>query len=122
MASSELFGLRILFVEDDPIIALDVATTLAAAGALVLGPAHTVSQAMRLIGGSAVDVAVLDFRLEAETVSPVAKLLTAKGTPYLFCTSSRGRPELAHPGVPILDKPTRPEQLVAAIRALTNKR
>lgn len=45
MSSSELWGLRILIVEDDPIIALDVAETLVDAGAIVVGPAHTVTQA-----------------------------------------------------------------------------
>jgi DNA-binding response OmpR family regulator len=121
MATSELLGLHILFVEDDPIIALDVAALLAAAGAMVLGPAHTVSEAMNLLEGSTIDAAVLDFRLETATASPVASRLSTLGVPYLFCTSARGHAEVAHPGVPILDKPTRPEQLVAAIRALTIK-
>jgi len=33
-----------------------------------------------------------------------------------------GPPELAHPRVPILDQPTRPERLVAAVHALTPRR
>jgi DNA-binding response OmpR family regulator len=122
MPSSPLLGLRILLVEDDPIIALDVAQTLAGAGATVIGPAYRVAQAMDFIERSAIDLAILDFRLERETVSPVADRLSAQAIPYLFHTSSRSGPERAHPGVPIIDKPSRPEQLVAAIRALTNMR
>jgi hypothetical protein len=69
-----------------------------------------------LIETSAIDIAVLDYRLESETISPVADRLSTQGIPYLFYTSSRSHVEQAHPGVPILDKPTRPEQLVVALK------
>jgi DNA-binding response OmpR family regulator len=121
MVSSVLEGLRVLVVEDDPIIALDVASSLTMAGATVLGPAYTVSKALELIACSPVDAGVLDYRLEAETASPVAHRLVAMEIPFLFHTSSSSNPALAHPGVPIVDKPTRPEQLVAAVNALTRK-
>ena len=120
MVSSVLEGLRLLVVEDDPIIALDVASSLTMAGATVLGPAYTVSKALELIACSPVDAAVLDYR-PAETASPVAHRLVAMEIPFLFHTSSSSNPALAHPGVPIVDKPTRPEQLVAALNALTRK-
>jgi CheY-like chemotaxis protein len=122
MISSPLAGLRILVVEDESIIALDIARLLAAAGATVIGPAHTVTKALYLIARSKVDMAILDYQLETETASPVADRLTAMQIPFLFHTSSRGRPEQSHPGVPIIDKPTRPEQLVAAVKGLTHKR
>jgi DNA-binding response OmpR family regulator len=117
-----LEGLRVLVVEDDPIIALDVVHHLREAGADVIGPSHSVRQALRLIESSTIDAAVLDYRLETETATPVAHRLTALGVPFLFHTSSRSRPEVEHPGVPVIDKPTRPGQLVAAIKALTSKR
>ena len=119
MMSSLLHGLRILVVEDDPIIALDIIGTLADAGAMVIGPAYRVAHALELLEASAIDIAVLDYRLETETISPVADRLSTKGIPYLFHTSSRSQVEQAHPGVPILQKPTRPEQLVVALKALT---
>ena len=120
--SYKLDGLRILVVEDDPIIALDVVASLASAGATVLGPAYSVAQALAIIDRSPVDAAVLDYRLEAETAAPIAYRLVSLGIPFLFHTSSRSNPALAHPGVPIVDKPTRPEQLVAAVSALTRNR
>ena len=88
MWSSELAGLRILIVEDDPIIALDVAETLADAGAIVIGPAHTVVQALKLVDGG-LDAAVLDYPLEREVSSPIADWLGRISVPYLFHTSSR---------------------------------
>ena len=119
MTRSLLLGLRILVVEDDAIIALDIAGTLADAGATVIGPVYRVARALDLLETSAIDIAVLDYRLESETISPVADRLSTQGIPYLFYTSSRSQVEQAHPGVPILDKPTRPEQLVVALKALT---
>src|SRR4029078_8897142 len=89
MSSSELAGLRILIVEDDPIIALDVAETLADAGAIVIGPAHTVAQAFNLVGRGGLDAAVLDYRLEREVSSPIADWLGRVCVPYLFHTSPR---------------------------------
>ena len=97
-------------------------TSLARAGATVVGPAYTVAQALDLIDCSPVEAAILDYRLEAETASPIAYRLVSLGIPFLFHTSSRSNPALSHPGVPIVDKPTRPEQLVAAVSALTRPR
>ena len=93
MNSTSLYGLRILVVEDEPIIALDVARLLAAAGATVVGPAHTVAHALRLIERSSVDVAVLDYQLETETASLVVHRLRSMEIPFLFHSSSRGRVE-----------------------------
>jgi CheY-like chemotaxis protein len=90
--SGELEGLRVLVVEDDPIIALDVKATLERAGATVIGTAYRIAQALALLD-TEFDVAVLDFRLEAETAQPVAAKLSPRGVPLLFYTSSRGHPQ-----------------------------
>ncbi len=41
--------------------------------------------------------------------------------PYLFHTSSRLEPQAAYPHIPIIDKPTQRDVLVALIKTLTNK-
>jgi DNA-binding response OmpR family regulator len=116
-----LRGICVLVVEDDPIIALDLVQTLSDAGAVVLGPAHTVAVALDLLDQTRPNLAVLDWRLEIETASPVAFRLKALSVPFLFHTSSRSYPEAAHPGVPVIDKPTRPEQFINALNALTRR-
>jgi CheY-like chemotaxis protein len=118
MQSAELEGLRVLVVEDDPVIALDVKATLERAGATVIGTAYRIAQALALLDAE-FDVAVLDFRLEAETAHPVAEKLVSRGISFLFYTSSRGHPKLAFPGVPILEKPSYPDALIAAVKQLT---
>jgi CheY-like chemotaxis protein len=122
MGAAVLAGLRILVVEDEPIIALAIAETIVEAGASVVGPAHGVSRALGLIESTTIDAAVLDYRLEEETAQPVADFLVARNIPFLFHTSSRETPQQAYPRVPILDKPTQPEVLVAEIRALIDRR
>jgi DNA-binding response OmpR family regulator len=121
MPPPALDGLRILVVEDEPIIALHIAHTLAEAGAEVVGPAATVARALRLMDCSQVDAAVVDYRLEGETASLLAHRLAAMRVPFFFHTSSGNNPGLMHPGVPILNKPSRPEQLVAAVCDLTRQ-
>ena len=117
-----LAGLQVLLVEDEAIIALGLQSALEQAGAHAVSLAHTVAQAMTLLDRPSFDVAVLDFRLERETSIPVAARLTQLNIPYLFHTSAPGEPAALHPGIPIMDKPTRPEQLIAAIAALVAKR
>ena len=113
-----LTGCRILVVEDDPLIAMSLACTLSDAGAEVIGPAHTVAQALDLIDGSAPDAAILDYRLENETSAPVAKRLGESQVPFLFYTSFRGTIAQDHPGIVILDKPTEPDRLVSELEKL----
>ena len=121
MPPPALNGLRILVVEDEPVIALHIAQTLTEAGAEVIGPTPTTARALRLMDCSHVDAAVVDYRLEGETASLLARRLVAMGVPFLFHTSSGGSPALIHPDVPILNKPSRPQQLVAAVCALTGR-
>lgn len=120
MRSTRLDGLVVLLVEDEPIIALDVTQTLVEAGAAVIGPAHTVAAALDLIERHDFDVAVLDFRLETQTATVIAERLMRERRPFLFHTSSIEASD-AHPGVVRVNKPTRPEQLVAAVAAVAGR-
>lgn len=121
MSSGELLGLRILVVEDDPIVALGLGDMLTAAGANLVGPAYTVAKALEFIANQTIDAAVLDYRLEKETALPVAAELEKRHIPFLFHTSSRDNPKRAYPNAPLLDKPTPSAQLVAEIRALVTR-
>ena len=116
-----LLGWRILVVEDEALIALDLAETFVEAGASVVGPAHTVRHALHLIERFELDAAVTDFRLEKETSIPVATLLRSKGVPFLIHTSALRDVEDDIPNAPIIYKPSLPEQLVAAVASLRTK-
>jgi len=76
-------GRRVLVVEDEALIAMDIADTLSEAGFKVIGPAGTVAQALRLIAEVGCDAAVLDINLGAETSEPIAQELTRTATPFI---------------------------------------
>ena len=111
-----LHGKRILVVEDDPLIALDLKATLEHAGVVVLGPAGRVRDAMLLAEKSLPVAAVLDVRLEVGTSLPLAKWLAERDIPFLFQTRDPTLIDAAYSAA--LRKPFRPEQLVAAAAAL----
>jgi PAS domain S-box-containing protein len=120
---AELGGRRVLVVEDEPFIAMDVEASLTAAGCIVVGPAPSVERALVLIGNEALDAAVLDANLGGRSVESVADALAARGVPFVFATGY-GREALpaAHGAAPVLGKPVAPVRLVAAIAALVSAR
>jgi DNA-binding response OmpR family regulator len=115
-----LENLTILLVEDDPIIALDLRLTLETAGATVIGPAHDVASAEAVMNSNTFDVAVLDHLIVGGDSLPVADALCRRGLRFLFHTSHIGVLPLKFPTVPIISKPSRPGELVAAVLALVN--
>jgi PAS domain S-box-containing protein len=114
-----LAGLRILVVEDEPLIAMDIEERLLAAGGEIIGPAANLESARRLIAETAPDAALLDANLAGEQVDDLAVELRRRGIPFAFATGF-GRASLpaAFHDVPILGKPFGSEQLVEMVRSL----
>jgi CheY-like chemotaxis protein len=112
-----LQGVCVLVVEDEPIVALDLASMLADVGADVLGPALTAREAEKLSENSNIAVAVLDIRLGDETVAPVADILYRRGIPIIFHTGHGAAADLNSqwPGSRVLVKPTKEEELLREI-------
>src|SRR5262245_7761017 len=81
-----LQGKRILVIEDEPLVAMDVESSLTAAGCEVVGPAATLERAKRLIEESDCDAALLDVNLAGQPVDELATLLTRKNRPFAFVT------------------------------------
>ena len=73
---------------------------------------------MLLVEKSLPHAAVLDVRLEVGTTLPLASWLATRGVPFLFQTSDPTLIDAAHSGVPVLRKPFRGEQLIAALAVL----
>ncbi len=116
-----LNSVRILLVEDDPIIGLDLREMLEAAGAEVVGPAYDAAGAVALLDAVSIDLAVLDNIIVGGDSTPVADALTRRGVPFLFHTSQRGSLDERYPDVLIIDKPSRPGELVAALQHLARQ-
>lgn len=86
-----LGGRKILVLEDDAFVALDVAMSLKDAGARVVGPfarAEVALEQIADIGRRGVDAAVLDVDLGDHLSEDVAKELSRLGIPFLFYTGA----------------------------------
>ena len=89
-SSKTLTGARLLVVEDDAILLMELEEVLHDAGAEIVGRCRTVQDALAVVEGGRVSAAVLDVRLGNETVAPVARKLGRCGTPFLFYTGQVG--------------------------------
>ena len=78
---------RILIVEDEYLIALDLAEGVRQLGCDVLGPVGRVDAAMDLVEAKPdIDAALLDVNLNGERVFPVADRLIARDVPVVLMT------------------------------------
>ena len=123
--AARLAGRRVLLVEDEVIVALELSLELEDQGAEVVGPAHSLPDAAAVVeaglaGAGGIDAAILDVDLQGEEVYPVAERLMRAGVPFLFHTGHGDRAELRErfDGAPVCTKPTLSEELVAKLATI----
>jgi light-regulated signal transduction histidine kinase (bacteriophytochrome)/CheY-like chemotaxis protein len=110
-------GLRVLMVEDQLLIAMDVETMLSREGAASVETASSVKEALRALTVLKPDVAILDVNLGNGSSMPVAHALMELGIPFVFATGY-GETSLipaALGDVPIVRKPYDLTSLVTAL-------
>jgi two-component sensor histidine kinase len=111
--SQDLAGRRVLVIEDEPLIGMDIVAVLAEANAKVEGPVATIEEALGVIESSDFDAALVDANLHGRPVGAIALALTSRGIPFAFATGygKDGLPEeFRH--VPILRKPCGTDDIV----------
>jgi DNA-binding response OmpR family regulator len=107
---------RVLIVEDNTLIAMDLEDILEADGCDVLGPSVSVTEALGLLESVSADVAIVDHMLEDGTAARLAEVLAEKGVPYAICTAAGAdkiRP--LYPNRPILGKPYNAEDILLVV-------
>ena len=116
-----LTGQRILVVEDEPLIAMDIEEKLLSAGCSVIGPAPNSAAARRLIAETLPDAALLDANLSGQRVDDLADDLRRRGIPFAFATGF-GRDSLpaGFEDMPVLGKPFGTDELIDMVRSLTS--
>ena len=98
--------LRLLVVEDEPLIAALMVDWLSELGYQTIGPASTVSKALDLIKSTPPDGAILDVSLVGEDSAAVAEELRARAVPFAFASGHTVNTLAArYPDVPALNKP-----------------
>jgi len=96
---------RILVLDDEPLIAMMLEDWLIELGHQVVGPAHTVANALELTEREAIEAAFLDLNLGAGISYAVADALTAKTVPFAFMTGHGGAVQANYADAPVLAKP-----------------
>ncbi len=114
---------RILIVEDEPLVALDIETALQGRGYEIAAVATSVKEAFEALTDSAIDLVLLDGNLRGHPVDDVADALRYRDIPFLF-VSGYGRESLPvdFVDIPILQKPFDHEQLVRCVHSLMQRR
>jgi CheY-like chemotaxis protein len=115
-ANSRISAKRVLVVEDEYLVAMDMSAWLEAEGAHVVGPASNVNAALEALKGAELDGAILDVNLRGEMAYPIADALAARGIPFVFTTGYDARTVPARfANVKRCEKPTTPEAIGRAL-------
>ena len=121
ISNAPLAGKRLLVVEDDYIIALSVAEVLKDHGAVVIGPAGRLDDALALLSqDQLVDAGVLDIRIMGEQAYPIADRLVARNVPFVFfssCAPQSLAPNYRHHT--LVEKPAGEVSIITALVAKT---
>jgi DNA-binding response OmpR family regulator len=115
-----LQGRRVLIIEDEILVAMELESVLRNHRCHVLGPADTVERAIALIGEGGPEAAVLDLSLNGQSALPIAAALNARGVPFVvvsgFSKTQWQAPELSR--APRLTKPVNHPTLLRELTRL----
>ena len=114
MADLSLTGCMILVVEDEPLIALDIAECLKSQGASVQ-IAHSLADGLRLADHPDLSAAVVDFGLSDGEGTALCERLKHRGVPFVLHTGYDHIADTCQSGI-VLPKPATREQLLATVR------
>ena len=117
LVSPDPVGASVFIVEDEPLIAFDIASILESADCKVIGPFANVSDTVSAATTDRIDIAILDVRLQGVPVWPIAEILQIRGVPFVFLTGYAPTDpfpaQFAH--IVRLEKPFSKDQLMTAI-------
>jgi two-component system, chemotaxis family, sensor kinase Cph1 len=120
--NSGLAETRILLLEDEALLALEISEILRSAGAHVIGPFGGLIEGTTAARRESIDVAILDMNLKGQMVYPLAEELLERKIPLIFL-SGYNVPDVPAPlrGVPHLIKPADPAALLNLIAEIGRK-
>src|SRR4029453_9846508 len=117
-------SLRVLIVEDEFFISLDMQNLVQGLGHTVVGIAVSAADAVRIAQNEQPDVALVDIRLMGprDGIDAAEEILRRFGVPSLFVTANtdpdtRGRAHAVEP-LGFLEKPLAAQRLRVALRAV----
>jgi DNA-binding response OmpR family regulator len=109
---------KILIVEDEVLVALDLSMQLEDEGYECLGPARTPAEALAILDKDDPDFAVLDVNLDGTTSIEVARRLSDMELPFVYVSGYGDRGVIEDmPAAPLVQKPLRFDLLSSMISA-----
>lgn len=114
-----LSGRRILVVEDEMLILMNIEMTLEDLGCSEISAAASVAEALALLDNQGFDAAMIDVNLAGEKSYPVADMLTWRGIPFAFSTGYGDHGDRSDlDDRPVLRKPYLSSDLAAVFKLL----
>jgi DNA-binding response OmpR family regulator len=115
-----LAGVRVLVVEDEFLIAMQIQSIFEDEGAEVIGPFHTLADALQHAARENITAATLDLNLGRDSATAVAVVLERRHVPFVFYSvQTRSDPAIADwAHIRLISKPAAPAVLVEAIAEL----
>jgi two-component system, response regulator PdtaR len=114
--------IRILVVEDEFLIAMELTAILEAHGFFVIGPVGTVDDALEILRRERPDAVVLELNLCGIAATPVARLLRELDLPFVIA-SAYSNTDLPRDdslrGVANIGKPTNSATLIQVLQRIT---
>jgi DNA-binding response OmpR family regulator len=122
VTTPDFAAIRVLLVEDEPLIALDAEDLLRGMGVADVACSRSLAEGMSALDTETFHVALLDVRLGAESCLPLAERLAAANVPFGFMTGLRddGIPA-AFKDRPIVTKPFTRQQLANLLSTLVGE-
>jgi DNA-binding LytR/AlgR family response regulator len=119
-----LDDLRVLLLEDEPLIAMELAEIISAAGGAIAASVRTAQEALGAFDKTNIDVAILDVHLRTGTSIEVAEALAELEIPFVFCTGDGQdqRHAANWPDVPVIVKPYSAGLVVETLSKLMRNR
>lgn len=110
-------GRRILVIEDDYWIMMDMIKELRERGAEIVGPFPTVQKAVEMLEeGPDPDGAILDINVQGLRSYAVADVLKEKKIPFLFATGyDKSEVPTVYEDVPVFQKPVTATQIASVL-------
>lgn len=113
----ELEGYKVLVVEDQPLEAIDYCDLLTDAGAEIVGPFTSVSEALTCVDNALIDVALLDYALADQNSERLQNALERRSIPFVVLSGYPPVLVRRNEGQRVLSKPISPDLLRIALRS-----
>jgi DNA-binding NtrC family response regulator len=119
-AMTGIAGRRILIIEDEMLLAMDLEQFLQGCGAEVLGPVPTIEQALEFLSRQRPDAATLDMNLHGTPSLPIANELADLEIPFVVISgySNCYAESAAFRNARFLKKPYKERELLEAFAEL----